>query len=287
MLNPRLDGIFKTIFTQHTSESQLALRSFLEAILGRKIIRLKLNSNSGIKQFFEQRDVDYDISVTFDDGEQAEIEMQTFSQNYNYQLRAEYLVARLMNSIMKKGFSWKKIKKVHQISILGFISNKNDNEAFHHYVLRSPEGQILSEMLNVYFLELPKLPELTEEMIPQLNTVEKWGIFFRDADNLEKIELVRHVAETEEGIMAAFEILGGISLTQRFWLWQTKKLIKECDRRSDLEGAMEKGITEGQLAAKTEATKKMLSDGVPYEQIAKWQGLSIAEVQEIADKSNQ
>jgi predicted transposase/invertase (TIGR01784 family) len=120
ILNPRMDGTFKAMFTQPTAESRKALHSFLEAVLVRKIDAVKFEPNDSVQQFASQRDVDYDINVRFSTGESAEIEMQAWRQNYDYGKRAEYQAARLLSTYLNDGDSWDKVQKVYQISILDY-----------------------------------------------------------------------------------------------------------------------------------------------------------------------
>lgn len=57
MLNPRLDGIFKMMFTQETRESRGALKSFLEACTNQKILEVTVTANELLLEYEEQRGV--------------------------------------------------------------------------------------------------------------------------------------------------------------------------------------------------------------------------------------
>ncbi|MBQ0050881.1 MAG: hypothetical protein KBT11_02320, partial [Treponema sp.] len=119
-----------------------------------------------------------------------------------------------------------------------------------------------------------------------LNSREKWGILLRDADKPDKLEMVKQVAQPEEGIMAAFNVLGGISLTQRLWLWQTKRMVREADRISDLEGAKdiarEEGFNDGAFSKAVETAKNLLKLNVlTPEQISQTVGLTLEQVHEL------
>ena len=75
ILNPRLDVNFKALFTQGTKESDTALQSFISAAIGRKIKSLKLDPNEPPADTPSQMQMSFDVAVTFDDGEKADIEM--------------------------------------------------------------------------------------------------------------------------------------------------------------------------------------------------------------------
>ena len=82
LLNPRLDPNFKAIFTQETKGSYTALQSFLSSVLGRKIKNVKLTANEPVVDMEDQMQMSFDVSVVFDNGEKASIEMQGRNQNY-------------------------------------------------------------------------------------------------------------------------------------------------------------------------------------------------------------
>ena len=105
LLNPRIDSSFKALFTQPTEESRNALHSFLEAATERKITKIELRPNDAPAEFIGQRGVSYDILCEFDSGLSAEIEMQAFNQEYDYAKRAEYQVARLETTYLKKAMA--------------------------------------------------------------------------------------------------------------------------------------------------------------------------------------
>ena len=109
-MNPRMDSTFKALFTQKTKDSYEAMRSFLSAATERTVRIWQLTANDVPANFSGQRDVSYDISCEFADGMAADIEMQAFDQKYDYGKRAEYQVARLETTYLKKGDGWEKLR---------------------------------------------------------------------------------------------------------------------------------------------------------------------------------
>ena len=76
LLSPLYDSTFKGIFTQETEDSNLALQSFISAVLGRNVKNVILKPNEPPKDGPGQKGMSYDISVEFDNGELSDIEMQ-------------------------------------------------------------------------------------------------------------------------------------------------------------------------------------------------------------------
>lgn len=102
LLSPIYDFTFKGIFTQETKESEIALKSFLSAVLNRQITQVIIKSNEPIKETKKQKNMTFDVCVEFDNGEISDIEMQAWKQNYDYGMRAEIMISRLLTNNAKK-----------------------------------------------------------------------------------------------------------------------------------------------------------------------------------------
>ena len=132
LLSPLYDSTFKNMFTQETEDSNLALQSFISAVLGRSVNNIKLKPNELPKESTEQKGMSFDVTVEFDDGELSDIEIQAFKQEYDFGIRSEIQAARLLNQNSKKGDNWDS-PKVYQISILNFHYRKDDNKEMAWY----------------------------------------------------------------------------------------------------------------------------------------------------------
>jgi len=67
---------------------------------------------------------------------------------------------------------------VFQITVLDFIYNKNNNKAVSRYAMRTPDGDKLSNALNIIFIELPKA-KLLEQNLDENTLLENWAIFLK------------------------------------------------------------------------------------------------------------
>ena len=294
LLNPRIDSTFKALFSQPTEESREALRSFLEAATERKITSVKLSANNAPAEFAGQRGVSYDILCEFADGLSADIEMQAFNQKYDYGKRAEYQVARLETTYLKRGDDWENAPQVYQITVLDFnyVPKGHEKDSattakapVSRYAMRTSDGRELSDTLNIIFIELPKAASL-EETVETNSPLENWAIFLRNADNPAKQGIIQKLTEKEAGLMNARKSLSSISANQDLWIAQYRQELFERDRRSSIsaakrEGRMEgraEGRLEGSMTRAIESAQKMLADGIPATQIAKWTGLSAEEI---------
>ena len=276
LLNPRLDPNFKAIFTQETKGSYTALQSFLSSVLGRKIKNVKLTANEPVVDMEDQMQMSFDVSVVFDNGEKASIEMQGRSQNYNYETRSEIQVARLLNNNAKKSEEWKS-EKVYQISVLDFHLPEHDKNEITWYNMRDESGQVLSGHLNVIFIDLLVIKKLIGKPVEELTALQKWGLYLSYADDERYTDYIKKLTNSEEGIMEADLIIGKMSEDDANWFRQNSIDIARRDRNTIIHNAeqlglqrglqkgikkgIKKGIIQGEQQKAIEDAKKLLADG--------------------------
>ena len=275
-LNPRLDFNFKAIFTQDKPESRIALKSFLSAMTGEEVTEVTVKENEPAGQYGEQRGIRYDINCVFADGTKAQVEMQGYDSDCDYGRRAEYYVSRLVSSTAKVGDKWKDLPKAYQISVMNFTYDTGNENPLHRYVMTDrTDGATLEGIINVIFLELPKLPPVNDDTdIESLPSAVKWGKFIQEADNPDKQDLIDRLSKSEEGIMSADAMLRSLNNTDWRWIEQGRIEGEERDRISGLYNAEQRGIRSG----KQEDARNMLADGLPVEKIVQYTGLSVEDI---------
>ena len=282
LLNPRIDSTFKALFTQPTEESREALRSFLSAATEHTVVAVKLTASDAPEKFSGQRSVSYDIICEFDNGLSANIEMQAFNQKYDYGKRAEYQVARLETTYLKKGDDWEKAPKVYQITVLDFnyTSKATVKKPISRYAMRTYDGRELSNTLNIIFIELPKAEPL-EETVEENTPLENWAVFLKNADNPDKQKIIQKLTEKEVGLMQAKKSLSSISANQDLWIAQYRQEIFERDQRSSISAAKREGRMEGRMEGIRDTARILKQTGVDFAIIEKSTGLSIEEISKL------
>ena len=308
LLSPLNDFTFKAIFTQETKDSNFALKCFISAALGREILHVTLKSNEPPAETKKQKKMTFDVSVQFDDGELADIELQTRSQDYDFGMRAEIQAARLLTNNAKKGKTWKS-KKVYQISVLNFQYKNNDNKELRWYTMTDDSGEKLDEKLNVVFIDLVAIRDHYRKFgFKNLTSIEKWGLFFSYVDHEEKKDLVNRIVKTEKGIMAAKEIVKYMSKADSNWLTQNSIWVAERDyntrkqiamdkarkeglelglaegREKGIAKGLEKGIAKGLQQKTIEAAKNLYNNDISIELIANSLNITVEEVKKIVKK---
>lgn len=276
LLNPRLDWNFKAMFTQETEGSQIALKSFLSSVLGRTIKKAVVTANEPAVDAPSQMQMSFDVSVKFDDGEKASIEMQGQARKYDYAVRSEIHAARLLNNNAKKGCKWR-ANKVYQISVLNFHYKKGDKSEMSWYTMRDGKGNGLADRLNVIFIDLLTIKKLVGTPVEKLTPLQKWGLYLSYVDDESKVEYVDKIADSEGGIMEAKAVIEKMSEEESNWFREFSRDTAMRDYNSDMEAATEEGreqkAVEDALIAIKEfgATPEVAAEkmGAPLDQVLK------------------
>lgn len=222
LLNPRIDAIFKAIFTQETEDSNMALESLISSVLGRKIDSLKITSNEPPVTTTKDKKMSFDVSVTFEGGERASIEMQGRNVDNSFETRSEIQVARLLNNNAKSGKKWK-VKKVYQISVLNFHLPKDDICEMSWYTMKNQKGHELSQRLNVIYIDLLVIKKLLGTPVEKLTPLQKWGLYLSYADDERQKDYISQITQSEKGIMKAKKIIGHMSKAESNWHLQNSR----------------------------------------------------------------
>lgn len=260
ILSPLYDATFKGIFTQETEESILALKSFLSAVLSRKILTVRIKSNEPPSETKKQKQMRFDVTVEFDNGEIAEIEMQARKQNYDYGVRAEIQAARLLNNTAKKGKGWDS-PPIYQISVLNFQYVKGDKQEMTWYTLKDETGHQLAERLNVIFIDLVAIRKKLDWPVEELTPIEKWGLFLSYVDKEKNSDYIKKLIKSEDGLMAAEKIVKRMSNADDNWYIQNSRYIAERDHYTIMANARKRGLEEGRAKGLAEGRAEGLAAG--------------------------
>lgn len=283
LLNPRSDPAFKGIFTQGTEQSELALKSFLSAMIGRSVVQVTLQPNEPAVESTDQMQMTFDVSVRFEDGEFAEIEMQGQKQKYDYKVRSEGQAARLLNSTIKKSNEWN-LQKVYQITVLNFEHDKDDNKVLSWYTMKDSEGSSLGDRLNVIYLDLTKAEKLLEKSDTELKSYEKWDLFFAYEDDESKAVYLRKILESEKGLMAAHNTVETMSKSEENWASQLSYENAILDWNTCINNARREGVNDGVQQKAIETASAMLKKKYPINDISEITGLSIEDIQKLENQ---
>lgn len=276
LLNPKIDPIFKSMFTQNTKESKKALSSFLGAIFNQPIEDLEVGKNEIPIESERDKQSIFDITCTLKNQQQViNIEMQAMSNSGAFDNRSEYHVGHLLNHYVHRGTPWIKVPQAYMISVLNFVYDKNSQDYFSWYTMRKDNGdELKSKRMNIIYLELPKLFEKNDEDPKFLTSIERWGKFLLYANQPEKVDYVRTLIKSEEGIMNAQSVLNEISQSDEEWRRErdyidavntelSVRLYAEQQGHADgLAQGIAEGLEEGLAKGRAEGLEKGLAEGL-------------------------
>jgi predicted transposase/invertase (TIGR01784 family) len=295
ILNPLSDFVFKAIFSKDDEDSREALRSLLTACVGRQIRSVQLRNQTIPAERLGSKTIILDVHVTFNDGEQADLEMQVEKTDDDIKNRAVFYGAKLIVNQELSGSPYREMKRVYVIYFLNCVLFSGSEKVPRCYSLREKSEQDeLTDTFEILFFEMPKLERQVKDWLEgkrdfkNLSLAQKWCIFFRYRKDGTAGELIKELCRQEEGIMRAEQVLEQESLKEENWAVALFREKAEMDYWSGLANARDKGIVIGEergrakaYLEKLESARKMKNDGFSDEQIAKYSGLSSEELEKL------
>ena len=276
LLDPKVDSTFKSMFTQEKTKSKNALKKFIGALIGHVPEDVQVIENEPPKSIKDAKDIRLDIQCRMDDGDLINIEIQTCLGSEDLRKRSLYYATRMMASIpMRKG-KYENLAKVYHIMITDFQLFRNNKRYLQRFSVRNDEEE-LADNLQFIFMQLPLLA-VDEDEAENLPELEKWGIFLKVGNDIEKRDLLNRLMASSEGIREAGEVLMEISEDLTAWAQQEMRYKAQMDYESGINTAhdkgMEEGRTEGIQIGVENTARGMKAENIPLETIIKITGLT-------------
>jgi predicted transposase/invertase (TIGR01784 family) len=277
------DGVFKAVFTKESPESRAAITSLLSAFIGKDLDIVTITTNEVPIDDTRQRQTRYDISVRFNDGELADIEL-TVNPKPDENLRMEYYVSRLFVSqeIRGKDRFFKDLKPTYSLSIISSRAVFKDKAWAHRFVYYDPVQKItLDGRTAILAVELEKLDEVVKKTPEDMSRQERWAVYFGYYKDTGKQGLLREIEALEEGIKMAETVVEGFTQTELENLRQISLHKAQMDWQYELYDAKQEGIAEGE--ARGEARGEVKGKAVGQKELIElWKsGKSLEEAKRI------
>ena len=275
ILDPKMDFVFKNIFG--SVKHPRILISFLNSVLKPKypIVSVNIKNTDLEKHFVEDKFSRLDVKAETSNKEIINIEIQ-LKNEYNMIKRSLYYWSKLYEEQLNEGEDYSELKRTICINILNFKYLKNDR--FHNgYRLKEIEtSEELSDVLEIHFIEIPKLKENSDEK----DLLVAWTEFLKDPQS----EKVRNLEMSIDEIREAKDELIRLSNdeTQRQLYAMRSKILKDkisALNKAEKEG-FEKGIEKGIEKGKIEIAKS-LKGLLDNETIAEKTGLDLSIIKKL------
>ena len=274
----------------------IIMKSFLNAILDGDedtITRVKFENVERTATKKDRRGVIFDLLCTTNKGDSILIEMQNSCQKY-FKTRANFYVYKLMDSKIKRGHSWRKMKKDIPKIIGIFILGKNMSD-IDKTVTRTAEcdldtGKIFWDRHRKYFVSLPQFSLDANNMTKR----DIWFDFFKNLGRMENIDPSVY-DRADEGLLRLIEKakIGALSEKEhRIYEASLKELEDEVEmeeegyergleegRKEGLEEGKKIGVEKGRKNNSIQIAKEMKKEGMNPSLIAKLTKLSLDEIE--------
>lgn len=278
-INPYTDYGFKYLFgTEPNKENTLELVNAL--LQGREHIRsLTLIPTEQLGDTQDDRRSVFDVYCENEQGDKIIIEMQKADQPW-FKDRSVYYSSFPIRSQGEKGKWLFGLKAVYTIGILNFVfdDDKDDEEYYHHVVqlMDVEKKTVFYDKLTYIYLEMPKFRKTEDELVTM---TDKWLYALKHLPDL----LERPKALQERIFRKFFDVaeIAALSKEEYAKYWESEKIFY--DNVGAFMAARTKGRAEGRAEGieenKRENARKMKADGITFELISKYTGLSAEEIE--------
>ncbi|MCK9457286.1 MAG: Rpn family recombination-promoting nuclease/putative transposase [Candidatus Riflebacteria bacterium] len=287
-INAFTDFGFKRIFG--TEPNKDLLIDFLNQLFlpeNKKIVSLTYLPTERLGQIAGDRSGVFDIYCETEKGEKLIVEMQKARQDFFKDRSVFYSTFPIQDQAIRGDWNFK-LNAVYTVGILGFnfAEHADDEKYFHHEVklMDTKRKTVFFDKLTYIYLELPKFNKTEEELE---NDFERWLYVLKNLhmfDNrpakiqnriFKKLFEVAKIAAFTKDEKMAYE-------TSLKHLRDMNNVIDTARREGHEEGIAE-GIEKGIVSEKIQTARKMLNDGLSPEIVEKYTGLTLAQIELLAN----
>jgi len=289
ILSPKNDYVFKLIFADENNKEILA--AFLSAVLNVTVDEfqgLEIINSELLKEFKEDKKGILDVRVKTKSGKQIDIEIQILV-NETMAERTLFYWSKMYTGQIKQGDDYESLKKCVTINIIDYEFIKIPKAHTVFYVSEDKTAYKLTDVLEIHFLELPKLKNKDVKMEDDEAVVE-WMRFI----GAESEGVMKMLAEKNEGIKKAYDVLKTVSNDEKTRMrydarqaeiMDKSSMLKQALRKGELKGEL-KGEKKGKIEGKIEVARNLLLANVNVEIISSATGLTREEIEKLRQEQH-
>lgn len=236
-------------------ENETVRRHFISDVLGIPLSNIKsvriLNPFLW-KRYKKQKLGILDIQLELNNDAKINIEIQ-LKQMQNWKKRSVFYLAKMFTADLRRGENYEKAKRCIVITILDFEPEGCTDTDYHNvYMLRSKDGALYTDVLELHTIELKKKPR-QEQSCP----LDEWHQLF-NAETEEELDMLKSGTKNL-GIIEAIKELKEISLSDRLRYKHEMRLKAKRDRYAEEQFIRLKAEKEGMEKGVKKATEKGIS----------------------------
>ncbi len=277
-LNPKVDLTFKKIFGEHPNLVKSLLNALLPLPEGMEIVKVEYLTSENVPENPANKYSIVDVRCTDNHGRGFIVEMQSY-WNKEFFSRTLFNAASMYTKQLAKGNPFERLKEVYALALVNdeafnydgdsgymqefYITNKNHPEDIHHD-------------LSLIFVELVKYrpADRGSRAIKDL-----WLRFLTEIN--EQTEKVDDVLLENPDISQALNIVERSAYTDADIYAYEDYLLEVMTQRNSMKSERAEGREEGAQSEKLETARRMKSDGLPLDVIAKYTQLPLDEIERL------
>ena len=299
ILPPSDDRVFKLLLT--SPDSKPVLIDLISAIIGQKVSNVEVRNNEVPPEDTDEKAERLDVNCVTDDGSQVDLEMQASrieevsdGNHQNLKGKSIYYLCDLHSSQSAKGKRrYDKLARTYQVTFCSYTVFPERVDYLNTYKLCNvQDGELLSDAIQIVFVELSKLKEIIKKSVSDMTDMEKWAVFFQYASEPTERATVNKVIESKEALQMAGDLLMSISKDERERAVFRSRRMYQTDLASNLATAedrgerrgIEIGERRGAQNRSIEIARRMLHAGETVEKTVLYSGLTAEEVEALKNE---
>ena len=278
LLDLKSDVVFKSFFSKDTKEGVYCRTKMISSVIGKTVKTATVLNPDILPDFISGKFPRLDIHCVLDDGSEIDVEMQGTKAHDDQIARSVYYAVSLAKSSVKQGMIYSQMPRVHQIMFMDF-KVVEDEEFYHSYSFCDDKtGAQLSDLVQIHFIELPKLKSNPEQM----SELMFWAMMVKSGTTDNTQAVFNTFPVIKEDLHMANTLLRDISQSEKEWWVSYESAERERNAyfNASLQQAEQRGMQQGQ----NQIIQNMLSLGKNYSEIAQLTGLSESQVRKICTK---
>lgn len=256
IMSPKYDFVFKYIFGNDKHKDLLvALLSDILGIPEEEFDGIDIINSELIREFKEDRKGILDVRIRTKFKKQIDVEIQILPTEYMAE-RTIFYWSKMYTSQIKPGDTYDKLKKCVTINIVDFKCTPLNKLYSSYHLTEDKTGYRLTDILEVHFLEIPKLFDEKIER-DENDPVVQW-MEFLDAGSKGGMEML---AKKNKDIKKAYDLLQIISKDEKARMLYEAEQAEISDQLTRIKSAEEKGIKKGIAQGITQGITQGINQG--------------------------
>jgi predicted transposase/invertase (TIGR01784 family) len=254
LMQPKIDFAFKLIFgDEKHKDITIAFLSDVLKIPRQELVDIEFINTELLREFQEDKKGILDIRVKLRDKRQINVEIQILPTRFMPQ-RSLFYWSKMYVSQIKAGDTYSQIKKCTTINILDFKTTPLDKLHSCFHLKEDQTGWQLTDVLEVHFLELPKLYD-SDVVYDEDDPVAQWMLFISGKSR----EVMEMLAAKNIDIGNAFNVLEIMSREENKRMAYEARQAELMDQRTRMMEAREEGWEEGVVEGQAKLLARQLT----------------------------